>query len=697
MPKSKSIARRYQRRSKKLTEEVAIALKSAHPEYNEPCSSGVGVEAHQISSGEDSSAGGEITEMLSSSDTDNDEFIDNFSDTDHDEFIDNTSDTDAPNIPAELRMWSINHKIPNNALSSLLSILKQVPSLNCLPLDARTFLNTQRIVSTYPCAGGTMAYFGISSNLSRILLTPGTEMKTSDFPILKRSESERPLLSISINVDGLPMSKSSKLAFWPILGLCNQVKGAKPFVIALYQGNSKPNSVNEYLEKFVDEAKQLEQCGIMVQSIQYDFRVSCIIADSPAKCFLKRTVQFNSFRGCGVCCQLGEWEGRTVWPYKKEWELRTDERFANFGYDQHQLGQSLLSEHLKIGLVSQVPLDYMHLVCLGVMKRIIKCWIGPKCPRQTKLPLTALTVISSRLLAMNKYLPNCNEFRRRPRPIEDFRFWKATEFRSFLLYLGPVVLSGVLSHNVYMHFLTFSIAIYIAADPALAKSSQWIAYANDLLHCFVKRTECIYGKQMMVYNLHSCLHLMGDVANFGCLDNFSAFPFENYMQKIKGMVRGPSKQLQQVCKRLSELQENDFGNNSKKQDVIRTKNGQIFQLQSPSVAGNVIISIKEPDNCFLLDSQRIILISKIEKISDHDFIFSCSEMLNKSDFFTRPLPSSRLSIFKISPNVDHSPTTFQVNSREIVKKCMLLPVQFPADCKDFVCIPYASMATANTL
>lgn len=56
-----------------------------------------------------------------------------------------------------------------------------------------------------------------------------------------------------------------------------------------------------------------------------------------------------------------------------------------------------------------------------------------------------------------------------------------------------------------------------------------------------------------MYNFHNLLHLTADAENFGALDNFSAFPFENFMTKIKQMVRSHSHPLQQVAKRMGEL------------------------------------------------------------------------------------------------------------------------------------------------
>jgi len=66
--------------------------------------------------------------------------------------------------------------------------------------------------------------------------------------------------------------------------------------------------------------------------------------------------------------------------------LRTDEQFGRQGYQQHQLSASPLND-LGIGLVTSFVLDYMHLVCLGTMCKIIFLWLkGPlKCRQASKL------------------------------------------------------------------------------------------------------------------------------------------------------------------------------------------------------------------------------------------------------------------------------------------------------------------------
>lgn len=47
---------------------------------------------------------------------------------------------------------------------------------------------------------------------------------------------------------------------------------------------------------------------------------------------------------------------------------RTFEGFLEQNYPSHHIGYTILVDIPKIELIKDVPLDYMHLVCLGVEK-----------------------------------------------------------------------------------------------------------------------------------------------------------------------------------------------------------------------------------------------------------------------------------------------------------------------------------------
>ena len=57
-------------------------------------------------------------------------------------------------------------------------------------------------------------------------------------------------------------------------------------------------------------------------------------------------------------------------------KLRTDEDFINNANEDHHHKESIMKDIPRLSLVSCVPLDYMHLVCLGVMRKILHLWMS---------------------------------------------------------------------------------------------------------------------------------------------------------------------------------------------------------------------------------------------------------------------------------------------------------------------------------
>lgn len=112
--------------------------------------------------------------------------------------------------------------------------------------------------------------------------------------------------------------------------------------------------------------------------------------------------------------------------------------------DHHKDGLSPLSM-LPMGMVSQVPFEYMHFVCLGVMKKLLSAWVHGKYSRVTKLSARSINIISRKLNILTAYCPS--DFARRLHVLRSLvacSKYKATEFRQFLLYVGPVVTYGIL-------------------------------------------------------------------------------------------------------------------------------------------------------------------------------------------------------------------------------------------------------------
>ena len=134
--------------------------------------------------------------------------------------------------------------------------------------------------------------------------------------------------------------------------------------------------------------------------------------------------------------------------------LRNDRHFMDQYDTNHQNDISPFQE-LGIGLVSQFVLDYVHLVSLGVVKRLIDLWVPMK--GSGLLLIQIASVISKNLMFLKRSM--FSEFFRKPRSFFEFRLWKATVFRQFLLYTGPVVLKDKISPAMYKNFLYLSISV----------------------------------------------------------------------------------------------------------------------------------------------------------------------------------------------------------------------------------------------
>jgi hypothetical protein len=100
-----------------------------------------------------------------------------------------------------------------------------------LPSDYRTLLKTPRKVILKEMPPGHYFHFGLTKFLFEWLYS----LPPHRIPLY---------IELSGNVDGIPLYKSSRSQFWSILGLLQHVAGAKPFVIGVFEGTSKPNDIN---------------------------------------------------------------------------------------------------------------------------------------------------------------------------------------------------------------------------------------------------------------------------------------------------------------------------------------------------------------------------------------------------------------------------------------------------------------------
>jgi len=153
----------------------------------------------------------------------------------------------------------------------------------------------------------------------------------------------------------------------------NLCRNRKVYVAVLYYGYTKPKDPNEFLKRFVSDLKPLVTAGFIDNEITIKVNLSALICDAPAKSFILSVKNHTGYFSCTKCTIRGEWDGRICFPgINKNIPLRTDSEMADNKYvEEYQQGEYILKEIDNFGLVSCVPLDYMHLVCRGVMRKLI--------------------------------------------------------------------------------------------------------------------------------------------------------------------------------------------------------------------------------------------------------------------------------------------------------------------------------------
>lgn len=444
-----------------------------------------------------------------------------------------SQDNGEENLFFQLRHWAVQYNIPQNALNKLLKIL--IIFHKKLPLDCRTLLKINLSMPSRQLEKGNLCYMGLLQPLKQFI------SRCTPLQLLNNE------IEISFNIDGLLLFKSSNIQLWPILGLIKNCPKENPFVIAMYCGDSKPSPIDIFLEDFVNELFQLLHEGFLFENKLYTVKVHSFICDVPARAYIKCIKSHGGYSFCDKCVETGEYVQNRIIYKSVSASRRTDLDFQLFIDEDHHTGISPLSK-LPIGLVTSFPIDYMHAICLGVMRKLLNTWLCGNL--KIRLPGRLINLISERLIYYRKFIPV--EFNRKSRSLTELARWKATEFRMFLIYLGPLALKDILPIALYENFLLFHCSIFIlCSEKYINKLSTQLA--NELLIMFIKYCENIYDSQFLIYNVHILCHLSNDVEKFGPLDNYSAFPFENYLSSLKDLVRSPHKPLEQIFRRLKEI------------------------------------------------------------------------------------------------------------------------------------------------
>lgn len=152
-------------------------------------------------------------------------------------------------------------------------------------------------------------------------------------------------------------------------------------------------------------------------------------------------------------------------------------------------------------------------------------------------------------------LKKCNytlpfEIHRSIRSLEHISYWKGSEYRTFLMYLGIVVLKNFLDPFEYEMFLKLHCAVTICSTNIYA---PYLPLARKLFIDFIEDHIQLYGEGSITSNIHNLSHVVDDVEHFGALNTISTYDFENALHHLKLRLKQCNRPLEQIARRIAEI------------------------------------------------------------------------------------------------------------------------------------------------
>ena len=405
----------------------------------------------------------------------------------------------------------------------------------------------------------------IASIVAQELSTDSNE--TSDSVLRDMSDSELHKLAVqfdketftyTISTDGAPLFKMSKRSFWPLQILLNFLPPQIRFKIILIVGimivrhETKPDLMNLFINEFMKQARCLLSDGLKIKLPGHDeeiilkFAPVCVVADSVARPILQNRLQYNGYSGCSYCYHNGQhvYKAGMKYPFlENESKLRTHSSHMEDVANVKSLGcptvrgvkgESAFCSKPNVDMVWGFPLDYVHNSILGVTEQMWAEWDKNVLSPEQRREIDELILL----------IHTPRDLHRVPQKISTKSIWKATHWKSWLIFYSLPILSKFLPKDMLEHYALFVNSIYALLQMEITE--EQLRKCEEDFMIFVANFQMLYGIEKMTFNVHILLHAVHSVRMSGPLWGTSAFPFEHNIHSLKDTVNGPKSVEQQM-------------------------------------------------------------------------------------------------------------------------------------------------------
>lgn len=368
-----------------------------------------------------------------------------------------------------------------------------------------------------------------------------------------RDEEQMDNRHIIISVDGVPKDHSSGISLIIVsfrFTNCQKVYFAS--VYRPYPGYKGKININDLVKKLVTKLEKA------------NFIIDAIVADAPCRCVLREGMGHTGRYACDLCRKKGESfklptfndQGKEVekhvkiiFPFEDQEEVdwRTDQNWREAAlYWRDELnapnnirtnstedeilagvrGYSMLLDIPTFGPISSIPIDYMHLICEGVAKRMLVNSFKVKGTLKYGLTGKSDTEELNRRIRLIKFP---SEFSHKTDALAcDL---KAQEYRSFAFYLFFIV-AELAPSKAHDSFILLGIICKAVSEP-----DNFIAFSNGVQLSQVVSLFCsnyldCYGEANLTYNFHLMSHIC-KIREKGPLTTYSTFRFEHFYGVFK--------------------------------------------------------------------------------------------------------------------------------------------------------------------
>jgi len=385
--------------------------------------------------------------------------------------------------------------------------------------------------------------------------------------------------------------------------------------------------MNLFLSPFIKEANELSTNGLQWHLDENTIITSLVIpgacsVDSIARADMLNMKRMNAIHGCTFCENKTEIVNNfprytvctTVFPNRTDKSIR-ENMIRAFNENTSVCGikgPSALMNLSFFDLANGMVPDYMHSVLLGVIRQHTELLLSsPEEAYYAGAPNQKL-IINRRLASITP--PKC--ITRTPRSIDERKMWKASEWRSWLIWYAMLCLRELILTKYIEHLALLVSAIYILLQNSI--TSVQLQTTHILLLKYVVDFQKYYGKNSMTYNVHLLLHLTKSVENWGPLWATNCFCFENGNRLLLLMKKYPSHIMLQIARRFMYIKSLiNFTDNILASDNVRQFCQKIFE--------NKVKFASAVQNCVLIGLGKPYKLSKEESKLLGCCIISCKK------------------------------------------------------------------------